>query len=89
MLKRDEATHENSCWSKAREDERLFVLLARDSAAPATIRYWANLRVALGLNSRYDPQIVEAYNCADRMEDEAKRINYRPHGGGMSGHDDD
>jgi hypothetical protein len=89
MLKQDEATNPNSCWNKGREDERMFVLLARDAAAPETLRFWAHRRVELGKNKPDDPQIVEALDCADRMEDEAKRINYRPHGGGMAGHDDE
>jgi hypothetical protein len=88
MIKNKEATEPNSCWNKARDDERVFVLLARDAAAPETLRFWANRRIELGKNDRFDPQIVEALDCADRMEDEAKRINYRPHGGGMAGHDE-
>ena len=89
MKKTDEATQRNSCWNKARDDERVFVLLARDAAAPETLRFWASRRVELGKNQPGDPQIVEALDCADRMEDEAKRISYRPHGGGMAGHDED
>lgn len=89
MIKRDEATLPNTCWNKAREDERVFVLLARDAAAPETLRFWANKRIELGNNDRFDPQIIEALADADRMEDEARRINYRPHGGGMAGHDED
>lgn len=88
MIKKDEATKPNSCWNQARADERVFVLLARDTAAPETLRFWASRRVEIGKNQPSDPQIVEALDCADRMEDEAKRINYRPHGGGMAGHDD-
>jgi hypothetical protein len=89
VIKKDEAEHRNSCWNKARDDERVFVLLARDRAAPAAIRAWVDERRRLGLNVFMDPQIQEALDCADRMEDEQKRINYRPHGGGMAGHDDD
>lgn len=88
MIKRDEATLPNTCWNKARADERVFVLLARDAAAPETLRFWASKRMELGKNQREDPQIVEALADADRMEDEASRINYRPHGGGMAGHDE-
>jgi hypothetical protein len=79
----------NSCWNKARDDERLFVLLARDPAAPAAIRAWVAERVRIGKNAEGDPQIVEALDAAARVEDEASRINYRPHGGGMGGHDED
>ena len=38
MIKRDETDYSESCWNKARDNERLFVLLARDVAAPAAIR---------------------------------------------------
>lgn len=89
MIKSDEAADPNSCWNKARDYERVFVLLARDEAASHAIREWANERVRIGKNDRFDPQIVEALDCADRMDDERKRINYKPHGGGMAGHDDD
>lgn len=88
MIKRDEATNNDSCWNKARDDERIFVLLARDPAAPETLRFWANRRVELGKNQPGDPQIVEALDCANRMEDEANRIDYRSHGGGMTGHNE-
>lgn len=89
MIKTDEATNPNSCWNKGRDDERMFVLLARDEAAPMAIRTWVAERIRLGKNTYTDPQIVEALDCAARMDDERKRINYKPHGGGMAGHDDD
>ena len=59
-----------SCLNTARKNERLFVLLARDIAAPDTIRYWVRKRLALGKNRRDDAQIVEALECADSMEEE-------------------
>ncbi len=68
MLKRDEVNNPLSCLSKAKDDERIFVLLARDQAAPATIRFWADERIRLGKNKRRDVQIQEAYDCADLME---------------------
>ena len=70
MLKNKELSDPNSCWSKARPTERLFVLLARDAAAPDTLRYWVRKRLALGKNKRDDPQILEALECADLMEKE-------------------
>jgi len=74
MIKHKEATEPNSCWNKARENEHVFVLLERDAAAPETLRFWAKRRVELGTNQRFDPQIVEALDCADRMEKaEARR----------------
>lgn len=68
MQKAIEESDERSCWNKARDDERVFVLLERDVAAPATIRDWANRRVRLGKNSPDDPQIREALACAALME---------------------
>jgi len=77
MIKSDETTEPLSCWNKARDDERVFILLARDVAAPETLRFWAHHRIALGKNARFDRQIVDALDCADRMEEEAKVIDYR------------
>jgi hypothetical protein len=54
--------------SKADQTEMTFVLLARDPAAPATIRFWANERVRLAKNEWSDPQIREALACANAME---------------------
>ena len=72
MLKSDELSLPTSCLNKARANERLFVLLARDSAAPDTVRYWVRKRIALGKNKIHDPQIVEALDCAKKMEEEAQ-----------------
>lgn len=70
MLKSDELTNPKSCLNKAHENERLFVLLARDPAAPVAIRAWVEERIALGKNTREDPQIVEALECAAWMVEE-------------------
>ncbi len=68
MLKRDEIADPNSCWNKAVENEVLFVLLDRDEAAPATIRFWISERLRLGLNHVNDPKLVEAVATASVME---------------------
>jgi hypothetical protein len=70
MRKRDELADPKSCLNRALDDEPLFVLLARDKAAPYAIRRWANYRVGLGLNRADDPQIREALACADLIERE-------------------
>jgi len=70
MIKRDEIEYSESCLNKARDDERLFVLLARDPAAPVAIRAWVAERLRLGKNAPGDSQVVEALDCADRMERE-------------------
>ena len=73
-LKRDEIANQNSCLNKALDGERLFVMLARDEAAPVAIRAWVNERLRLGKNAPDDDQIVEALDCARRMEEECGLI---------------
>ena len=73
MRKIDEARLSGSCLNRAKDDELIFVLLGRDSAAPETIRFWANQRVKLGKNRLTDEQILEAFRCADKMECERKQ----------------
>lgn len=73
MRKTEELTNPNSCMSKARPDEMTFVLLGRDAAAPATIRFWISERIRLSKNQPNDPQIVEAYDCAKAMESDLRR----------------
>lgn len=70
MLKSDEMIDSRSCFNKAKMNERIFVLLARDPAAPTAIRKWTKERIRLGKNSDQDPQIIEALECADLMERE-------------------
>jgi len=70
MIKRDEIEDPESCLNKARVDERLFVLLARDPAAPVAIRAWVAERIRLGKNADGDDQVREALDCAARMEAE-------------------
>jgi hypothetical protein len=78
MIKRDEIDDQNSCLNRAGDGERIFILLARDAAAPAAIRAWVAERIRLGKNSLDDAQIVEALQCAmymdrERVELEAAR----------------
>jgi hypothetical protein len=68
MIKIRELNDPASCLSKAKDNELLFVLLARDQAAPAVIRYWTEERIRLGKNEASDPQITEALECAAAME---------------------
>ena len=74
MIKRDEIEDQESCFNKAADGERLFVLLARDPAAPAAIRAWIAERIRLGKNTPDDDQIREAYECAKLMEWERVEI---------------
>lgn len=68
MLKKQEMAIADSCLNKARDDERIFVILGRDKAAPAAIRAWCDERIRIGKNSVSDAQIQEALYCADKME---------------------
>lgn len=70
MIKRDEIEYTESCLNKARDNERLFVLLSRDPAAPTAIRAWVAERIRLGKNTPNDAQIVEALDSARLMETE-------------------
>jgi hypothetical protein len=67
MRKRLEREDQRSCFNKASEDEMVFVLLARDAAAPAAINAWVEERIRLGKNKPDDPQIIEAGKCVDEM----------------------
>lgn len=72
VIKRLELSEPNSCINRARDDEMTFVLLGRDPAAAATIRFWAAERVRLGKNHPNDGQIVDALADADRIDAEHK-----------------
>jgi hypothetical protein len=74
MIKRDEIDDTESCFNKATDGERLFVLLARDPAAPVAIRAWVAERLRLGKNAADDDQIREAVECARLMEIERVEI---------------
>jgi hypothetical protein len=74
MIKRDEIEDTESCFNKAQDGERLFVLLARDPAAPVAIRAWIAERIRLGKNTPLDEQIREAFECASLMELERTEI---------------
>jgi hypothetical protein len=68
MRKSEELSNPKSCLNKAKDDELLFVLLARDKAAPYVVRMWTNERVRLGLNAGDDAQIREAQEWAMKVE---------------------
>lgn len=72
MRKIDEVLKTNSCLNKAKNNEMIFVLLGRDSAAPHAIREWCKERIRQNKNFPSDPQILEAIRCAEIMEKEAK-----------------
>lgn len=74
MIKRDEIEDTESCFNKAGTAERLFIMLARDPAAPVAIRAWIAERLRLGKNQPGDEQIREAFECANLMEMERVEI---------------
>lgn len=76
MKKTDEANDPKSCWNKAEDDERVFVLLAHDVAAPVAIRAWVRERIRLGKNVQGDAQITEALECASLMAEESYSPEY-------------
>jgi hypothetical protein len=63
------------CYANAEPDEPMFVLLARDLAAPEAITAWCAERVRLGLNAPNDAQLTEALDCAEAMEKYAARFS--------------
>lgn len=73
MKKCDELSDPNSCLNKAKDDEQLFVLLGRDLAAPAAVRFWIEERVRLGLNKYTDDQIAEALRWSSSVQQEQGR----------------
>jgi hypothetical protein len=70
MRKVEELSNPESCTAAALPAEMMFVLLARDAAAPDAIRHWAWRRVELGLNRAGDEQTALAYRTADEMDAE-------------------
>lgn len=68
MLKREELSNPDSCLNRAADSEMLFVLLARDVAAPATVRFWVSERLRLGKNISTDGTIVNALRVAEEMD---------------------
>jgi hypothetical protein len=59
------------CFANAEPDEPMFVLLARDVAAPIVVELWAAEREAL-INAGKKPEsdramVDEAHHCASQM----------------------
>lgn len=67
MIKKQEMSDEKSCLNKAQDDEPIFVLRAKDPAAPNTILAWIQERARLGLNSGIDAKIIEAQGLRNQM----------------------
>lgn len=74
MRKSDELVKPTSCFNRAAAHTNVFVLVDWDPATADTIREWAKKRIALGLNSQEDHQIVEALNLADEIEENLAKV---------------
>jgi len=64
MLKQDELSNPNSCFSKAADDEPLFVLRAQDSFAAPLIEHWIGWAQESGVNGA---KIAEAKALVELM----------------------
>lgn len=65
MKTRDELENPNSCLSKARHDEPIFILLARDLLSAELVREWAT---RAELNGARAEKVAEARALAAQME---------------------
>lgn len=76
MTKQEQINDPNSCWNKAKPDEEVFVLLARDLAAPNTIREWVEIRRSCGRGETLDDklQLLDAERVAEKMEEQYDSI---------------
>lgn len=72
MRKIEELTDPMSCWSRADNQEPVFVLLGRDVVAPHVIRFWCQMRVDAGKNQLDDAQITSALQLAAVIEEEQR-----------------
>ncbi len=73
MIKCQEEVEPHSCFNRANPDEMVFVLLARDPAAPVAIRAWIEERIRIGKNKREDGQIIEAEKCIEIMQNQSRK----------------
>lgn len=71
MVKIEEGTNPNSCFSKAKDDEMLFVLRGQDASAPSTVLFWMaqNIHLATTNPSKYR----EAFECLMVMASQVKK----------------
>lgn len=75
MRKKDEISDPNSCLNTAKTYDWIFVLIEKDIAAPATIRFWVQERIRLGKNQPNDDQLKSALRVATNMEIERGKKN--------------
>lgn len=68
MKKWEEINDPKSCWNKAGDDTRVFILVDMDEAAADTIRFWINKRIELGMNKPGDEKLLSAESLANEIE---------------------
>lgn len=71
MLKKLELSTPASCLNKARVDEPIFVLRAKDPLASMTIRHW----ITMAEDQHEKAKLQEALDLADAM-DQWRKQNY-------------
>ncbi len=59
------AAEQRGCFGKASLDEPLFILRAKDSLAPMTVRWWAEEAASQGVHA---DKVDEAFKLADQMD---------------------
>lgn len=59
---------DDPCLQKAYDDEKLFVLMARDDKAPRTILHW----ISESFYDQPDAKLREAFECALEMKHNQK-----------------
>lgn len=63
------------CYGAAEPDEPMFILLGRDPHAPQLVRDWVVKRQAMGESG---DKLMEALDCAQKMEDFRRARDARP-----------
>jgi hypothetical protein len=76
MIKAFELADPNSCLNKAKDDEMVFVIRAKDPAAAATIQFWIEERIRIGKNFAEDAKIIQARADALTMEEQGRVIRF-------------
>ena len=70
MRKREVLSDPSSCLNRARDDEMIFVLLARDESSIDAVRAWIESRIKRGKNIREDAEIVSAEQWIEMVQTE-------------------
>lgn len=63
----------DKCIEKAFDDEKLFILMARDFTAPETVIEW----IKLNIHKQPTDKLREAFECALHMKDTNTEVNLR------------